>query len=313
MVQMTESTFLSSDGKHPIYYREYVPTGEPRGILQLAHGISEHIGRYDAFARAFCEKGYIVVGNDHLGHGRSVGEEGIFGWAGENGGWETMVGDIHALHKLVRSEHPGLPCYLFGHSMGSFLARAHIIRFRGSLDGVILCGTGQQNPRLLSGALDALRVLCRTRGSRTPATRIYEVFERRNNRGFPNARTSRDWLNRDADAVDAFINDPLRFATPTVGLLRDLVGGEIFIEKSRNLERMTKELPVYFISGDKDPIGENGKGIIRAYKAFLRAGMKDVTMKLYPDARHELWNEENREEVFQDVLAWMESKSGRIN
>ena len=311
MVSMRESSFLSADGRHQIYYRVYLPEGEPRGILQLAHGITEHIGRYDHFARAFCEQGYIVAGNDHLGHGRST-DDSDRGWVGDVGGWTAMVEDIHTLHKLIRSEHPGLPCYLFGYSMGSFLCRSYIIRFHGSLDGAILCGTGHKSMRLLNAGLRTAQLICRMKGSRAHSKQLYNMVLGQNNKGFPNARTSHDWLNRDEDVIDEYLRDPLRVEMPSAGLLRDMLEGMVFMEKPRNMERMTRELPVYLISGDKDPVGENGKGVMRAYKAFLKAGMKDVTMKLYPGARHELWNEENREEVFGDILSWLEAKSGRI-
>lgn len=311
MVSMRESSFLSSDGRHQVYYREYTPGGEAKGILQLAHGITEHIGRYDDFARRFCAQGYIVVGHDHLGHGRTAAETDR-GWIGDVGGWEAMVEDIHKLHKLTHAAHPGLPCYLFGYSMGSFLVRAYIIRYHGSLDGAILCGTGQKNPQLLNAGLRTARLICRTKGTRALSKTLYNMVLGQNNKGFPNARTSHDWLNRDEDVIDELLQDPLRIEMPSAGLLRDMLGGMIFMEKPRNLERMTKELPVLFLSGDKDPVGENGKGVMRAYKSFLKAGMKDVTMKLYSGARHELWNEENRDEVFGDILSWLEAKSGRV-
>lgn len=310
MVQMTELHFLSSDGKHQVFYREYTPDGEAKGIFQLVHGICEHIGRYDSFARFFCENGYIVVGHDHLGHGRTAAD-GSLGQSAEAGGWEAMVEDIHTLHKLVRQKHPGLPCYLFGYSMGSFLVRTYIIRFRGSLDGAILCGTAHQNTHILSTGEDMARLICRSQGKQYVSQLLYRLILGRNNKSFPGARTDHDWLNRDMDVLDAYLNDPFCGFIPSAGLLRDMLAGMIFMEKPRNIERMTKELPVYLVSGDKDPVGENGKGVMRAYKAFLRAGMKDVTMKLYPGARHELWNEENRDEVRHDILCWMNAKGGR--
>ncbi len=310
MVRMTESSFLSSDGKHKVYYRKYTPEGEPKGILQLVHGFSGHIGRYDGFARVFCEKGYIVVGDDHLGHGQSI-IDGLPAWVADVGGWETMVEDLHILHRLVRQEHPGLPCYLFGHSMGSILCRTYMIRFRGSLDGVILCGTSHQSPRMLSSAYKTSQAVCRFKGTKASGKPFFDFIRKQYMRGFPDARTEFDWLNRSADGVDSFLSDPFCQAVPTMGFIRDMLGGMLFMEKSRNMERMTKELPVYFISGDKDPVGENGKGVMRAYKAFLKAGMKDVTMKLYAGARHQLWDEENRDEVIQDILSWLDAKSGR--
>lgn len=310
MVRMTESSFLSADGITEIYYREYIPSGDPKGIIQLVHGIAEYVARYDAFARFLCDRGYIVAGNDHLGHGFSTDDENL-GWVGEMGGWETMVEDIHFLHRLVRKEHPGLPCYLFGHSMGSFLARTYIIRYRGSIDGVVLSGTAHQSQQLLRVGLDSAKLICKKKGTRFRSKILNDLLFGQNNRAFENARTAYDWLSRDESVVEAYIHDPRCGFLPTAGLLRDMLSGMVFIEKQKNLERMTKDLPVFFISGDKDPVGENGKGVMRAYKAFLRAGMRDVTMKLYPGARHELLNELNRYEVYEDVLNWINAKSGR--
>lgn len=310
MVQMRESTFLSSDGKTPIYYREYIPSSEPKGIIQLAHGIAEYIQRYDAFARFLCENGYIVAGNNHLGHGPTA-DETVLGWCGEAGGWEAMVEDLHSLHKLLRKEHPGLPCYLFGHSMGSFLVRTFIIRFRGSLDGAVLCGTGHQPIQMLRVGFDTARLVCRKNGTHFKSKLLQTLLFGQNNKGIENARSAFDWLSRDEDVVSAYVEDPLCGFLPSAGLVRDMLGGMCFIEKPRNLERMTKDLPVLFISGDKDPVGEYGKGVMRAYKAFLRVGMKDVTMKLYSGARHELLNETNREEVYEEVLQWFDAKCGR--
>ena len=311
MIQVNEFFFPSSGGQNRIYCREYMPEGEPRGIVQLSHGIAEHILRYDGFARYLAEHGYIVAANDHLGHGHSIEDREELGWLGDGQGWEHVLADMHTFHRTIRSRHPGLPYFLLGHSMGSFLVRCYVIRFREPLDGIILTGTGHQGRALTEGAALLTREECRRKGSRYRSRLLLKQFSGRNNAGIDGVRTVVDWISRDPETVDLYLSDPLCGYVPTAGLFRDMLGGIAYMTKQKNIEHMNRDLPVYFLSGDRDPVGEMGKGVMRAYKAFLSAGMRDVTMKLYAGARHEILFETNRDEVYGDILAWLDVKCGR--
>ena len=311
MARMSESTFLSSDGITKIYTREYLPEGEAKGIVQLVHGIAEYIARYDAFARFLADNGYIVVGNDLLGHGRSVSAPDSLGFFAEKDGWDLAIRDLHTLHETTAARFPGKPYFLFGHSMGSFLARTYIIRYRSGLDGAILSGTGQQPAALVAGGKLRGSWEIRRHGAKYKSEMLNNLAFGKYNDGFEHVRTVCDWLSRDEAVVDAYIADPLCGYVPSAGLFRDMMEGVSFLSSHKNISRMKKSLPVYFMSGDCDPVGENGKGVIRAYKSFLKAGMTDVTMKLYHGGRHEMLNEINRDEVFRDVLSWLDSKAGK--
>jgi alpha-beta hydrolase superfamily lysophospholipase len=308
MPSFRDFTFPSCNGKNNVYVRQHTPDGVPRGVVQIAHGIAEHVERYDAFAAFLAENGFVVVANDHLGHGRTVRDSSELGFFGETGGWELVVGDMHTLHDMTAEHHQGLPYFLFGHSMGSFLSRTYIIRYRTGLDGVILCGTGQQSPILVNGGKLVSSIEIKKHGPAYRSQNLQNMAFGRYNDGFAPARTISDWISRDEAVVDRYNEDPLCGFLPSAGLFRDMMGGISYIQAQKNVNRMKKDLPVYFISGDADPVGENGAGVMRAYKSFLKAGMTDVTMKLYHDCRHELLNELNRDEVMEDILVWLESK-----
>ena len=309
MPTFQEFTFPSCNGRTDIYARRFDPNGEIRGVVQLSHGIAEHIARYDDFARFLAENGYVVVGNDHLGHGKSIGGDDELGFFSENGGWELAVGDMHALHEKTAEEFPGLPYFLFGHSMGSFLTRTYIIHYRTGLTGAVLCGTGQQTDAVIAAGRSMAALEVRRHGATYKSEKLNKLAFGGYNDGFAPARTVSDWLSRDEGMVDRYNDDPLCGYVPSAGLFHDMMSGLAFIGKPRNLARMKKDLPVYFISGDRDPVGENGEGVLRVYRAFLRAGMTDVTLRLFHDCRHELLNELNRHEVYADVLAWIDAKA----
>ncbi len=308
MPQLTEFTYPSADGKNEIRVREWRPDGAVKGSVQLAHGIAEYGPRYDGFCRFLAENGYAAAVNDHLGHGRTVRDPADLGFFAEEGGWQLAVRDMHALHKRLLAEFPGLPAFLFGHSMGSFLTRTYLLGQPRELSGAILCGTGQQSAALVAGGRMMAELEIRRNGARSRSSRLNALAFGAYNKGFE-GRTPSDWLSRDPEIVDRYIEDPLCGFIPTAGLFRDMMDGIRAISKPVNLLRMQKDLPVLFISGEKDPVGEYGKGVKRAFAAFQKAGMKDVTLKLYPDCRHELLNELNKDEVMADVLAWIEEKS----
>ena len=308
MPAFSEFTMLSSNGKTNLRVRRCDPDTAPKGIVQIAHGIAEHCERYDRFASFLAENGFVVFANDHLGHGRSITDESELGFFAENGGWEMVVEDMRKLHDLAAEEFPGLPYFLFGHSMGSFLARTYIIYFRSGLDGVILSGTGQQPKALVLGGKLLGSLEMKKNGAKYKSEKLNNLAFGKYNDGFETTRTLSDWLSRDETEVDKYIEDPLCGYVPSAGLFHDMMCGIEFISKPRNLQRMKKDLPVYFMSGDADPVGENGKGVLRACRSFLAAGMKDVSMKLYHGGRHEMLNELNRDEVHKDILNWIEGE-----
>lgn len=305
---MIEYTFPSANGKNHIRVCEWRPEGEPKAIVQLVHGIAEHIERYAPFAEFLATNGFLVAGHDHLGHGKSVNSEDEYGFFGETAGWELAVADIRTLNRLLREKQPGTPFFMLGHSMGSFLARTYIIKFPGELDGVILSGTGQQPRALIEGGLFLSGREIRKHGANYKSQSINNLAFGGYNKNFDIVRTASDWISTDESIVDEYLSDPACGFIPSAGLFRDMMGGIKFISQKKNLGRMDKQMPVYFFSGEKDPVGENGAGVMRAYKSFVRAGLRDVTLKLYPDGRHEMLNEKNRDEVYQDVCAWLNSK-----
>ena len=305
---MYEFNFLSSDGETKLHALEWLPEDAPKGILQIVHGLAGHMARYADFAETMARNGCIVVGHDHPGRGETPAGGGGAGLFGERGGWELAVDDVRRLTELSHRRHSGLPLYLLGHSTGSLLARAYITEYRQGLDGVLLSGTGQA-PAPLSFAGEALAKLeIRRHGPRCRSERLYSlIFGRHSGKIFsPKAASGR--LGGDEAIAGSGADGRV---VPSAALFLDVLRGMRRCGGMRNLKRMKKDLPVYFFSGDMDPFGGYGKGVLRVYRSFLAAGMRDVSLKLYPGGRHEMLNGQNREEVCADVLAWIESKSGR--
>ena len=309
MATMREFYFPSFDQASRLYARLWLPeSGSPRAVIQLVHGIAEHIGRYDHFARFLADQGYAVTAEDHLGHGRSASGPEELGFTAPVDGWAKMVDNIHALHALTREQYPDLPYVMLGHSMGSFLTRTYLICYPGELDACILSGTGSQPPAVLASGLALVRMERRRLGDHGRSTLLQNLcFGAYNNR-FKPVRTPSDWISRDEAVVDLYRADPFCTFTPTVTLMGDMLGGIRFIQKPEHLAKMDRDLPILFFSGDRDPVGSAGKGVQQAYRAFLSAGCTDVTCKLYPEGRHEMLNELNRDEVYQDILQWLDEK-----
>ena len=308
MAAFEEFTFPSSTGKNTIYAKKCLPDGQPRGVVQIAHGIAEHIDRYDGFMKFLADNGFVAVGNDHLGHGKSAShpsEKGIFD---EKDGWMRAVEDMNKLHELISAEFPGVPYIFFGHSMGSFLTRTYLIRYPDTPDLAVICGTGNQAKASVSAAYGIAEGAVKLGGPRQPGERLNEIAFGAYNKAIEDPRTDYDWLSRDPEIIDRYIADPDCGFIPTVSMFRDMMYGIMYITDPENLAKMNKELPVMFIAGWKDPVGDYGKGVKRAFKAFCDAGMKHVRIKLYPDARHELLNELNKDEVMGDILKWIDEK-----
>ena len=306
MEQVQHFEYPSCDGVHTIHACRWLPEGEARGVIQIVHGVAEHIGRYAETAQFFTRHGFIVVGEDHLGHGLTT-DEANRGFFAEKNGWKLVVRDIRKLRRLQGDQTPELPYFLLGHSMGSFLARTYLIDYPRTLTGAIISGTGQEPaPLVLAGKL-AAQLEAKRPGSHGLSTLVDTLSLGAYNRKFKPNRTSADWISRDEARVDAYLADPLCAYKPTVTMFRDMMGGLQYIAKQSNLDRMYPNTPVYFFSGDEDPVGGMGKGVQKVTAMFRASGCQHVTLRLYQGGRHEMLNEINRQEVLDDLLAWLEA------
>ena len=310
MAVFSEFYFPSADGKTLIHVNQWTPLEAPlRGVVQIAHGVAEYGRRYEPFAQFLVKQGYVVAANDHLGHGLSVAEGAPRVFFGEQDGWDHAVADMETLHRRLASLYPNLPYFLFGHSMGSFLTRTLLIRYPGGVKGAVLCGTGQQSPLLLAAGIRIANGEIRRVGAGGFSPRANQLAFGAYNKAFAPARTDYDWISANPDNVDAYLADPFCGEPVTVGLFRDLLGGIRFVGKAANVAKMDRNLSVLFIAGDQDPVGDMGKGVERAFHSFRKAGLSDVSLKLYHGLRHEILNERQRRFVFQDVLDWLNARS----
>ncbi len=307
---MRESFTIPSNGIGRLHCCRWMPEGEPKAVLQIVHGIAEYIERYDDFARFLNGLGYVVVAEDHMGHGQTVGTEGTQGYF--EGGWFTAVSDSYALLRKTKGEYPQIPYVLFGHSMGSFMARTILEVYPDSgIAAAVICGTGWQPRAILPGAIGICQLACKRVGEKNPSDTLQNMVFGGYNKRVEHPRTEFDWLTRDAKEVDAYIAHPSCGFTATTGLLRDMLTGIRFIEKKQNLAKMDKDLPVLFIAGGDDPVGNYGKGVTRAAAEFKKAGMKHVTCRLFPLGRHEILNEINRQEVYDFTAKWLGEQLGK--
>ena len=304
---MRTEYYYGSAGAGKIRACVWKPEGHPRAIVQIVHGIAEHMDRYRHFASWLNSQGVLVVGEDHMGHGKSVNEQGRLGYF--QGGWFAAVEDTYTLLKQTMEDHPGVPYILFGHSMGSFMARTVLAKYPDSgISGCVICGTAWQPAALLKTALPICNTLCKNGGDKKPSEVLKKLMFGGYNKRVEWVRTPNDWLTRDNRIVDDYNTDPKCGFTATAGLYRDMLIGISFIQQPDALQAMDKELDILFIAGKEDPVGAYGHGVQQAAEAFRSAGMKQVTVKLYPLCRHEILNEINREDVYLDVLNWITAK-----
>lgn len=274
---------------------------KPVGIVQLVHGMCEHMRRYEDTARRLNGAGFIVVGHTHLGHNRNSDPLGYFG---PKGGWDALVEDVHALRVRTQKRFPGLPYFLLGHSMGSFVVRTYCLRYEEGLAGVILSGTGYFPKGLVSLAGGIAKAQCALGMEKKEGRFLNKLTSMNNNKGYPDVRTPFDWLSRDRETVQRYIQDPYCGYCFTAGAFRDMFDGlsRLYPEK---LNTLRADIPVYFLSGADDPVGSHGAGVKTVAEEWRAAGVKDVAVKLYPEGRHEMFNEINREEVWDDLIHWL--------
>lgn len=302
---MNHSTFWLTANDHTrLYVNQWMPDIPPRAVVMLSHGMAEHGGRYARLAQALCAAGLGVYALDQRGHGRTA-EAGTVGLYAETDGWNKVVGDLASLNQHIGQQHPGLPIILLGHSMGSYISQAYLLHHSASLHGAILSGSNFQPMALYRAAQIIARIERARQGLRGRSALIDFLSFGSFNKAFKPNRTAFDWLSRDPVEVDNYINDPLCGFRCTNQLWIDLLGGLQQISKVSNLAQIDPGLPILVMGGDCDPVSE-GKRLKNLAHALREAGCQDVQLTLYPQARHEVFNETNRDEVTADLLAWLD-------
>ena len=309
-----EISFPSSDGKHTVHGEIYEPQGEkPRGILQISHGMIDYVGRYEVLAEYLCERGYILAGNDHLGHGhtaKSCPED--YGFFADEGGVEYLLSDLNAMNGELKKLYPGLPIILMGHSMGSFLSRLYAVKYPESISGHIIHGTGgPMGPILPLGKL-MVKLNSALFGNRNRSKFIRSLAFSGYNSKFPKEDGHNAWLTRDVARVAVRDSDEFTSFYFTVSAFYDLFTA-IGRSNSRNwFKSYPKEMRTLVMAGDMDPVGSYGKGPSCVFRKLTEAGCKRVDVKLYPGARHELFNETEdcRLEAFADIVSWLDATVG---
>lgn len=304
---MKEETLqLASSG---LNYYKLSPDGPPTAVVHILHGLAEHGARYRRLAEAFTAEGWVVYIPDHRGHGQTATSEEDLGFFAPLDGWGMVVRDFRAFVEMEGGEHPELPLAAVSHSMGSLILQDYLARFEGAgLTAAVLSGTSGPPP--LTAQLG--RLIARFErwrlGPRGRSALIDQLAFGAYNKPFEPARTAFDWLSSDPAEVDLYVEDPLCGFRATNQLWVDLLDGVAPLAGPKCLERWRKDLPVYLFSGDQDPVGLKGEGIRTLEKRYRQAGVTDVTMKLYPQGRHEMLNESNRDEVTRDLLDWMKPR-----
>ena len=301
---MIKDFYYSSCGKGEIRARCWQPDRDPCGIVQIVHGVSEHIERYDDFAACLNAHGYLVVAQDHMGHGKSGDSTLAKGYF--YGGWFAAVQDTYQLLHDTMQQYPGIPYVLFGHSMGSFVVRTILGKYPDSgISGCIICGTGWMPEAVLHMGKSMGAVVSKLSGGDKPSDLLQQMMFGSYNNRVEHKRTAFDWLSRDNAIVDAYAADPNCGFTITAALAKDMMTGMLYIQKPETLSKMNHALPVLFIAGEDDPVGNYGAGVMKTAEKFKQVGMLDVSTKLYPLCRHEILNEINKEEVYQDIYNWI--------
>lgn len=303
-----EFFYPSADGETDIHAVEWIPEGEVKAVLQISHGMVEYADRYDAFAAWLAQRGWYVTGNDHLGHGKSVTSKEKYGFFHVPDGNACVIRDIHALRERTGKKYPGVPYFMLGHSMGSFLLRQYLLRYGRGLAGAVIMGTGYKGkPILLAGQL-LCRLFAAVKGWGYRSRLIDSLGLGGYNRKFEPCESSRAWVTSDLEMREKYEGDPLCSFIFTVNGYFQMFEGMKQIAGRKAALKVPRTLPVLFISGAQDPVGGFGKDVEKVYRMYRDAGIKDVSLKLCENDQHEVLNEQDRQQVYEYIWSWMEER-----
>ncbi len=309
------NTFTAKDGEIICYYKwdAIVDYKKIRGVIQIAHGIGEHAGRYNSIAHRLQKEGFIVYANDHRAHGKTAEIKRLFGYYDGNDYFEDAVEDMYSLTELMRSEHPDSRFILFGHSMGSLLSRKYTLKYGDEIDALILSGTADFIKGLGHFGLASTKMVSLFRGRQRSNETLRAFFFDEFNKKFKPNRTKLDWISSDETAVDIFEADPYRIENFSIGVFTDILINSKELNKMKAFANTPDELPILIFSGDEDPVGEMGKGVRKVVENFKKYGNEKLTFNLYKGGRHEMLNERNSQEVEEDIITWLNTHIPRKN
>lgn len=302
---MKHEWYMTTSDQSEIYIKKWYKTNKkPKAIVQIGHGMAEHINRYSHFATYLVENDIFVYGNDHRGHGKTADKQGQLGYFSNESGFTKVTSDMYELSRMIKEEYPSTPLFLLGHSMGSFLSRKYIQDYSQSIDGVILTGTGYHTKR----ASQVVKWMAEKLPPKEKSYLLNMAFFQTYNCRIPHHKTNFDWLSRDAESVQRYIADPYAGFIPTARFFYDLMDGLQMIQDKDANEWIRKDLPMFIVSGDADPVGNYGKGIWKTARQYSDVGLTDIQVMLFQDARHELLHETNKYEVYENVYDWIQNK-----
>lgn len=291
--------FTSSNERDNIYYRICTPKDMARGIIQISHGMCEYFDRYEGFIEYFTNKGFVVCGSDHIGHGNSAADKDSLGYMGENGN-EYLADDLLMLNSIVRKKYRSLPYILLGHSMGSFVVRDYIMRYPDTIDGAVICGTQGSN-KAVSAGIFLCNLLSLFRGKKHRSDFVRSIAFKAYNSRFKDEKDSLSWLTRVKSVREAYACDDFCNYTFTLDGFKNLFTLLKRVNEPEWEKRVPQSLPIMLIAGREDPVGNYGGGVTEVYDLLEAREVNMLEIKLYEGARHELFNEENKEEVFCDL------------
>ncbi|MHA1730028.1 MAG: lysophospholipase [Promethearchaeota archaeon] len=299
-------TFKDDDGIEIFVYKWAHDKGEPKAVIQIAHGLAEHAGRYERVAKVLTSAGYICYADDHRGHGKTGGEKDR-GYLGV-GGWDKVVNDLKQLNDIIKNENPGIPCFLIGHSWGSFLFQDYIQQWGNDIEGVILSGTnGYTDEEKAKESRELVNKSIKEYGPKKINEKFNEKLFGNFNKPFEPAETAFEWLSRDKEEVKKYVEDPLCGFACTTNLYDQLFYGTEKIWKEENEKKIPTDLPMFIISGSEDPVSNMAENLYKLIDRYEEYGIFDISFIIYQGARHEIFNEINRKEVFNDVINWLDS------
>ncbi len=308
-MQYQEDTTLARDGHEiPVYIWRASKQAAPQGVLQIVHGLAEHGARYSHLAATMTAKGYTVIAHDHRGHGRSA-QKGLLGHYDDHLGWNKVVGDVATIYQQASTIAKGKPHFLLAHSMGSFITMQFLMDYPAALNGVILSGSNYSPPLKYRVAANIARAEKLMFGGQHRSKLLDHLSFGSFNGHFKPSRTTHDWLSRNHEQVDRYLQDPACGFIATTQLWCDFLEGLSNISTPSNLKKINSTLPIFLLAGERDPVGNMGDGVLALSKRLKRAGIKDITCTLYPDGRHEMLNENNALQVESDICYWIESHS----